>query len=312
MRSIIAGGSLVVLLVAVGCNIAPHRREKTGGGGIVANTPTPTVENLITYLNQNADRIPPGQAVSSRNVPIDVNADGQKVGVDAKMTCQAPRNFLLRGVVFSSPAVDVGSNDQEFWFWSREIRPPYLYHCSYDNLAQGVEVPFPFQPDMIMSALGLAHYDPVKRYQLHIEDDHKGHKAILLTEQALSPEKKPIQKITVFAAHQVRQPEEPQVLAHILKDERGKVVCRANIRSAQQLRENGMIIPRIVDFHWPEQKLKMTMRIENPHLVAMPAAKAATIFTRRNLNYQAFDLATRTLDAGVQRTGGHTSIYRSR
>ena len=262
MRSIIAGGSLVVLMFAVGCNIAPHRRDLPGGG-VAVNTTAPTAENLVEYLNTNAKRIDSRQAITCGNLTIDVNADGQKVGVSGKMLCQTPRNFLLSGVVLGSPAVDIGSNDKEFWFWSREMKPAYLYHCSYDDLAHGTKVPFPFQPDMVVSALGLAQYDPVRKYDLKITDEGKGRKAILLTEQARSPDNKPIQKITVFDYHKAALPQ-PQILAHILKDEQGKVICTANVRSAQQVGANGPIIPRIIDFNWPEQKLKMTMRIENP------------------------------------------------
>jgi hypothetical protein len=309
MRSIIAGGSLGVLMFAVGCNIAPHRRD--GGPGAtapVAATAPPTVDNLVGYLNNNADAVKAGQAITSGNITIDVNADGQKVGIGGMMLCQTPRNFLLSGKVLGSPAVDIGSNDKEFWFWSRELKTPenqaYLYHCSYDDLARGTKVPFPFQPDMVVSALGLAKYDPVKPYLLKIEDDKRGHKTILLTEQARSPENKPIQRITVFNFHQVQQESQPQVLAHILKDEQGKVICAANIRSAQRVGgERGPIIPRIIDFDWPEQKLKMTMTIYNPRITAMPPERAATVFTRGNLNYQSFDLATRTLDGGLQRAG---------
>jgi len=315
MRSIIAGGSLVVLMFAVGCNlIGPHSPYGGTRPAPSASTATPTVENLVEYLNKNAERIQPTQAITCGNLTIDVNADGQKVGVSGKMLCQTPRNFLLSGVVLGSPAVDIGSNDKEFWFWSREMKSPgnpaYLYHCSYDALAQGTKVPFPFQPDMVVSALGLAKYDPLRKYDLQITDPKKGKQVIMLTEQALSPENKPIQKITVFD-YQIANVPHPQVLSHILKDEKGNVICAANIRSAQYVGgETGPIIPRIVDFSWPEQKLKMTMRIENPRITSMPPERAATIFTRQNLKYPSFDLATRTPDGGVQRAGATTPIYR--
>jgi hypothetical protein len=311
MRSIIAGGSLVVLLFAVGCTHAPHLRD--GGPGTAApisTTAMPTVENLVRYLNENANCLQPTQAITCKDVMIDVTADGQKVGVNGKMLCQTPRNFLLSGVVLGSPAVDIGSNDKEFWFWSREIKPAYLYHCSYDALARGTKVPFPFQPDMVVSALGLAQYDASKPYELTSSDDGRGHKTILLTEQARSPENKPMQKITVFDYNRASPPS-PQVLAHILKDDQGKVICAANIRRAQRLGSSGPIIPQFIDFHWPEQKLRMTMRIENPRIIAMPPEKAATVFTRQNLRYQSYDLFTQSLDGvGVERAGATGPIYR--
>jgi hypothetical protein len=314
MRSIICATSLVLLIFALGCNLAPHHRGLGGNdGSAVKDNPatTPTVEKLIAYLNNNAQRIPPGQALNCTNVTIDVAAEGGQVGISARMQCQAPRNFLLSGIVAGNPVVDIGSNDKEFWFWSKQFNPPYLYHCSYDALAQGVKVPFPFQPDMVLNALGLGLYDPARKYDMKIVNDKRGQPAFIeLTEQTRSPENKPIQKVTVFNYHQVQQLSQPQVVAHVLKDEHGKVICSASIRSAQQVGTNGPIIPRIVDFNWPEQKMTMRMRIENPQLIAMPPEKAAMRFTRQNLRYQSFDLATQTLDgAGVQRAGAAGTVY---
>jgi hypothetical protein len=186
-----------------------------------------------------------------------------------------------------------------------------LYHCSYDNLAQGVKVPFPFQPDMVLKALGLSAYDPAKeQYSMQITPpDNRGRKFIELTERGLSPENKPIQKVTVFNAGAVSLPN-PQVVAHILKDERGNVICSASIRSAQQVSNNGPIIPQMVDFNWPEQKMKMTMRIYSPKFRAMPPETAAQIFNRQSLGYQSFDLATQALDGNVQQAGATGTIYR--
>lgn len=312
MRSIICTASLTVLLLALGCNhIMPN-----GSGGSVKDkigkdTPTPTVENLVQYLNENTKRLPSGHALRSKNVTIDASAEGQQVGITARMLCQTPRNFLLSGVTLGNPVVDIGSNDKEFWFWGKPFNPPYLYHCSYQDLARGgVKVPFPFQPEMVLNALGLAPYDPAKQYGMKVADDKKGHKFIELTEQTRSLDNKPIQKITVFNFSQM-QPPQPQVVAHILKDEQGKVICAASIRYAQRVgRENGPIIPQMIDFNWPEQKMKMTMTIYNPELVPMPPDKAAMVFNRQNLTYQAYDLAKQALDGTVQQAGATGMIIR--
>jgi hypothetical protein len=311
MRSIIAVASLVALLSVLGCNhLVPHQRDH--GGGVATDKPaaTPTAESLVQYLNNNAKLIPPDQALNCTNVTIDASADGTQFGISARMQCQAPRNFLLSGVALGNPVVDIGSNNKEFWFWSKQINPPYLYHCSYDDLARGVKVPFPFQPDMILNALGLAPYDPAKQYTVQTTDN-KGHKFFELTEQARSPENKPIQKVTIFNASQVQRPDQPQVVGHILKDAQNKVICAAYVRYVQHVGgENGPIIPRIVDFNWPEQRMKMTMRIENPEFIAMPPDKAAMRFNRQNLHYQSFDLFTQALDGSVQQAGATGTIYR--
>lgn len=313
MRSTLLATSLMTLLLVLGCNhLVPHQRDQ-GGTAIGNDKPAaaPTAEGLVKYLNDNANRIQPGQALNCENVTIDANADGTRVGVSAMMQCQAPRNFLLRGLALGNPVVDIGSNDKEFWFWGKQINPPYLYHCSYEDLARGLKMslPFPFQPDMVLNALGLTPYDPAKQYTVRMTG---GNKFIELTEQTRSPENKPIQKVTVFNASQVQRPDQPQVVAHILKDEQGKVICAASIRFVQRVGgENGPIIPQMIDFNWPEQKMKMKMTIYNPQFIAMPPEKAATRFTRQNLGHQSYDLGMGALDgAGVQQAGAAGMMYR--
>jgi hypothetical protein len=311
MRSILTSSALLVVLLAIGCNLAPYRRNDTSTGGAKTSNAAPTAENLVKYLNHNAELVKADQAINCTNLTIDIVADGKPIGVSSRMICQAPRNFRMSGVVVGSPAVEVGSNEKEFWFWCREMRnpgePAYLYHCSYDALARGTKIPFPFQPEMVLKALGVAPYDATKPYEMKVVDN-KGHKTIHLSEQTLSPQNTQVKKITVFDFHEAQVPK-PQVLAHILEDDKGRVICTATIQSTQQVGgSTGVILPKQLTLNWPEHKLQMKMRFENPRVVDMPAAKAATVFNRQGLQYQSFDLASQTLDsAGLQQAG---AVYR--
>ncbi len=212
-----------------------------------------------------------------------------------------PRNFRLQAQILSQPAVDIGSNDQEFWYWISKNEPPYLFHCSYDALSRGTRIPFPFQPDMVVSALGLAEYDLAKKYELRA--DPRLHYYELI-EQTLSPQGEPIQKVTVFNKKQVEAPA-PQVIAHVLKDARGNPICTATIKKVQQNRDNGAIYPTVVMFNWPAQKLQMTMELHNLQVVKVDDGMAQRVFTRKNLGYQTYDLARGVSDGpgNLQQTG---------
>jgi hypothetical protein len=300
MRSIIAGLGLVAVLLVVGCNVlSPHARDN-GNGRVVTDNATPKVEQLVQYLNNNAQRIGDNDALRCTNVEIDCRADRQTVGLGGMMMCQKPRNFRLQAKVLSQPMVDIGSNNDEFWYWIGKNEPPYLFHCSYEALARGVNVPFPFQPDMIVTALGIASYDPAKPYKLNVPPN-AGY--FELIEPATSPQGQPIQKVVVFRRTNVVPPE-PQVIAYALRDDKGKPICIANIKSVQQNRETTAILPREVSFDWPAMKLKMTLKMNDMQVVKMNDEMAGRVFTRRGLNYQAYDLATRSLDsAGLQQAG---------
>src|SRR5436309_9649894 len=142
MRRLFAGVGVGLLLVAAGCN---HWRPN-GDTGVtpvaVSNTGRPDAASLVAYLNNNARLV---QCVQSTRVAMDCKEGNQAVGVDGMLVCQKPRNFRLKGQVLGKPAVDIGSNDGEFWYWISEAKPvPYVFHCSYEELGRGnVRLPFP-------------------------------------------------------------------------------------------------------------------------------------------------------------------------
>lgn len=304
MRSIIAGLSLVAVLLVVGCNVlSPHTRDN---GRVVTDAPTPKVEDLVHYLNENAKLIGDDDALKCTSLQIDCRADRQSVSLGGWMMCQKPRNFRLQAKVIGQPAVDIGSNNEEFWYWISKNEPPYLFHCSYEALGRGTNVPFPFQPDMVVTALGIAKYDPAKRYELNAPAKANYFELI---ENTTSPQGQRIQKVVVFNRTRAVPPA-PQVIAYALRDEKGNNICIANIKSVQQNRESGgAILPKVVKFDWPAVKLSMTMELNDLQVVKTNADTAARVFSRRNLNYQAYDLATRSLDgAGLQQAGAARSV----
>jgi len=296
MRSIITSVSLAVLLFALGCNVlSPHRRDVPVGGS--TDNATPKAENLIGYLNSNADKVGDA-ALKCTNLSIDCKANGQSVGLGGMMMCQTPRNFRLTGQVISQPAVDIGSNNDEFWYWISKNEPPYLFHCSYKDLERGVKVPFPFQPDMVVAALGIAKYDPNKTYEVNTPAKANYFELI---ESAVSPQGQPIKKVVVFSRTRAEVPS-PQVIAYALKDAKGNFICTASIKSVQRNRETGAILPKLIVFNWPVQNIQMKMELNDIQVVKMNEESATRVFSRQNLSYQTFDLAKWTTDGpGLQR-----------
>src|SRR5262249_23173649 len=81
-----------------------------------ARTPPerPSTAQLVQYLNQNAQQL---QSVECMDVDLDCKVGHQPFGLQAKIACQKNRNFRLIATAVGNPQADMGSNDQEFWFW---------------------------------------------------------------------------------------------------------------------------------------------------------------------------------------------------
>jgi hypothetical protein len=298
----LAALALGVVLLS-GCFPQAYKRDNGGPSyGKTTMPPAPEPAALVRYLNENAQKVQGLQA----EVAIDAKEGMRSVGLDGYLACSAPRNFRLKAKAIGKPAADIGSNDKEFWFWISQDNPPYVYHCSYADLATGrVNIPFPFQPDMITAALGLAIYDDKKAYTVR-----ENGQFLELHEDTLTPQGQPVDKVTVFSRMQVRKEGEPQVRAHVLRDPSQRdpkraIIAQAVIHSVVVNRETGAVVPQHVTLSWPAQRMEMEMRFRGVQVVRFDADSAARLFQRTELsNLVSYDLARRVVDGpGVQRAG---------
>ena len=61
----------------------------------------------------------------------------------------------------TGPELDLGSNDEVFWFWVRREQPPALYYCRHDQFAASpARQTLPIQPEWLIEAMGIAPFDP--------------------------------------------------------------------------------------------------------------------------------------------------------
>ncbi len=287
LRPVVALGLVAFL---GGCNHTPWARTSAPAPGLQLASANPTAAELVGVLNDNARKV---QALECRDVDLDCTADRQSVGLRAIVFCQKPRNFRMNAKVMGNVAADMGSNDREFWYWISRAEPPYLFHCSYEDYYRGLaRLPFPFQPEWIIEAMGIAEYDPNKPYE--VVPSSQG---VDLVEQTVSPQGQPVRKVTRL----VRRGNQWQVAAHLLVAANGRdVICAASVAETRQDPATGAVLPRVVQLDWPAERMRMRMRLDqvsvNPPSLA-PNRTPPTYFVRPSWrDVQSYDLA-RGLDA---------------
>jgi hypothetical protein len=289
-------GLLVVAPVLVGCNHTPLFKDQPPPAA-PANAAQPSVASLVAYLNNNAQRV---QSVRAR-VDLDCKADRQSFALGGQMACAKPRDFRLKAMVVGQPTVDIGSNKDEFWYWISKADPPHVYKCSYKELATGkVRVPFPFQPDMVLTALGVAEYDPKGNYQIKASP-----RTLELIQDTVSPTGQPVKKIVVFN-RMVAAPGQPQVVAHTLRDAKGNLICQAHVQRVQVDRSTGAVLPTKVTIEWPTQKVSIKLDLLDVQVNSITRPMADRLFQRGDLStHSTFDLAQGTVvgTSGLQRAG---------
>jgi hypothetical protein len=140
----------LALLASPGC--------RTGGlGNLAGPAPpvmprtSPDVRRLLADHNRNAARIrtidaKPGISISAGR--------GLSGGVDGMLALERPRNFKLRLKHTGGEVADIGSNDDEFWIWTKDSEDKAVYFCKYDSEGN-CPLAGELQPDWIIEALGL-------------------------------------------------------------------------------------------------------------------------------------------------------------
>jgi hypothetical protein len=273
MRQLSAVLGLGAILLLSGCadskwSIFRHPQE-------TAQLPVkqpPTAAQLVAYLNRNAGQI---QSLTCSNVDLDCKQGIQEFHIRGKLACQKPRNFRMQAEALGKTEADIGSNDQEFWYWIAR-GDPYLIHCSYQDLANGVRIPFPFQPEWVMEALGMSEYNPAQNYQVF-----DAGKAYQLVQNTKNSQGQAVRKVIVFNKEESRV----QVTDHLLTDTTGKQeICRAHILEVKEV-ARGVVLPRRVVFTYPAESLvlKMTLwrQVDDVFLNPQFDAQRATVLFRR-------------------------------
>jgi hypothetical protein len=237
----------------------------------------PTQAELVAYLNRNAQQI---QSIECRMLSMDTRMGFQQFNIPGRMVCEKPRNFRLVAETLGSKEADIGSNPQEFWYYLKRNDPPLLVHCSYQDFEHGVRMPFPFQPEWVMEALGLAEYNPADRYVL--TQSRKGFELV----KEINYQGQRVQKVTVFS----RTPSRVQVTDHILRDAKGNKICEAHIDEVANI--GNVVLPRKIVLSYPAERLTIKLKLFD--------TPSDVVLNRPIDNEQSRDLFTRPVYNGVR------------
>ena len=120
--------------------------------------------------------------------------------------------------------IDIGSNQNYFWFWSKRMQPPNLYYASYDHLMQ-TSLKTPFNPLWMMESLGL------NEIILKNKSFYRYGNYLIAKETKLSTQREPVVQLILV------DPNKNVIIGNYLYKE-GKLIASTEITSFTQ---NGSI-----------------------------------------------------------------------
>lgn len=214
--------------------------------------PNATLPDLVRHVNDNAIRLTSWRAT---NVRISARGLMSMPGsVSAFLAVEAPRNLrLTANSPFGGREVDLGSNADQFWFWSNSSEQKYVFTARHDQMARALErFPIPFEPDWLIEALGVI---PVDEREVALEPGAQGSRRASLVCERVSPQGQPVRKVTVIdTCHGL-------ILEHSLFDAQNRLIARAVLSGHYRDALSGAVIPGRVDLDWPSAKLALTLEL---------------------------------------------------
>lgn len=161
-RCWLVGFLISLLLSQTGCQIFHRFRNDREAAPIVFQQP-PNQHELIAHLNSQADK------VKQLKTNVRVSVDGMPT-LRGSLAVERPKRLRLKAGLLgvSELGVDVGSNDQHFWVWTKASLPgetPSIYYASHEGYrSSSIRRALPMDPAWIIDALGFVNFNPADRH----------------------------------------------------------------------------------------------------------------------------------------------------
>lgn len=204
----------------------------------------PPLEDIKRVVNANTARVQSmvcnDAKVSSPLLPISPQAN---------IALVRPLKFRMQVATgLTGTEVDIGSNDEIFWFWFRREQPPYLYYCRHDQYAQSAAKQLmPVEPRFLVEAFGLVTFETYEQHQgpFPVGSGRLEIRTIRATQLGT------ITKVT--RVHE----ESGAVLEQHIYDSNAKLLASAITSNHQIDQASGAIIPRQIELSWPDAQMNV-------------------------------------------------------
>ena len=214
---------------------------------VLPASPPPTLEQVIDVVNRNSSQI---QSFSTNHASI--GGSGFPT-LSTSIAFERPQEFRLRAASLVGAELDLGSNDELFWFWVKRSQPPAVYYCRHDQFAASqARQMTPFEPRWLIEALGVVDFDRSLPHQLTVLPNDR----LRIDTDRDTPEG-PMKKITILDGSQ------GWVLEQYLYDAHRRLVARSIASGHRRDPLSGLVMPTVVQIDSPPAKLSLRIDLGN-------------------------------------------------
>jgi hypothetical protein len=239
--------------------------------------PNATAEQVIEVVNRNN-----GQIQSFSTSQATLSTPGAP-SLRTVVAFQRPLGFRMRGTYpLTGPELDLGSNNDLFWFWINRNEPKAVYYCRHDQFAQSTAKQMvPIQPDWLIDALGVSTFDT----SLPTYGPYPRSSNVLEMRTIKETADGQITKITLLDASQ------GWILGQEIYNAQNQLLLQTQALDHRQDPRSGLWMPRSVKFSCPMAQFSMQLDLGNVD-INVPPANPAEMFAMPSIpNSPAIDIA---------------------
>lgn len=215
--------------------------------------PNASYTQIINHLNSQINGVYGWQ---SSHVKIRARQKGGiPISLNAMLAVEQPKRFRLRASSPLGAEVDLGSNDERFWFWVKRNEQKRVFTIRHDQYqSMGSQLNIPFEPDWLLEALRVV---PLDEKELSIQKEGQNSPNIKLISDRLLPNGKLVQKILVVNLCT------GNIIEQSLYDSRGQRIATATLGEYRVCNNSGATLPHVIKLDWPQAGIVLTLTMAN-------------------------------------------------
>lgn len=242
---IVAWGLLLVVLSSLGCRGMTWPRVPFQEPAPIVFSGPPTMNDIVRVVNSNS-------------APIrQLHGDGATVTVAGfpplrtNLEIERPRRFRMRAELLG-PEMDLGSNDELFWFWVKRNPQPAVYYARHEQFARSnTRQMLPVDPLWLTDALGVVQFDPLAKFEGPFP---AGQNRVQIRTKVPTPEG---EQTRAYILHD----QYGWILEQHVYDVRGQVIASARASKHRHFPNEQVTLPLHVDLQIPSAQLSFSVNV---------------------------------------------------
>lgn len=229
--------ALAVIQRHYGIESRPNSKIKAQSEKIVV---VPAHPALIDKVNAKNAKI---RNFVCQDFDVKLWQNGIRLRLSASLYYEKDKKFRMMLRSFFGKECDIGSNKDQFWFWSKRMEPSALFYANHEDYHK-TRLRTPFNPLYIMDSLGLSQIDVNNKI---IEQDDK----YVVVENLKNTLDQPIVKLTFV------NKKTEKISGFTISDMNGKVLASGEVMEWDGDK------PKQILFVWAEENISLLLEFKN-------------------------------------------------